>query len=207
VVPKLTTLFTETGQLLPLPTRILLGVSGALSHGWWAVILGLIASGWGLQRFRRSETGSAVWDRLVLRVPLAGSLTRKLQTARFTRNLGVMIGQGVPMLQALDVAKATVSNAVLRQAVAGISDDVRQGSSLSRALSAGQEFPAFVSNMVAVGEESGTLETALLKVAAAYERETDRALRALTTVLEPVLIVAVGVVVAVVEMVVVVMGM
>ena len=195
VVPKLTTLFTETGQLLPLPTRILLAVSGVLSRGWWLLVLGAVGAGWGLRAFRRSAAGSVAWDRMILRLPLAGAVARKLQTARFTRNLGVMVGQGVPMLQALDVANATVSNSVLRQAIAGVLDAVREGGSLSRALGTSPEFPPFVSNMVAVGEESGTLEAALLKVASAYERETERALRTLTTVLEPVLIVAVGLVV------------
>ena len=108
------------------------------------------------------------------------------------RTLGVMLGQGVPILQSLEVAAGNIGNATLRRAVAGVRDAVRDGSSLAQALAATRGFPVFVSNMVAVGEESGTVDAALLKVAAAYERELDRTLRTLTTILEPVLLVVVG---------------
>jgi len=195
VVPKLTILFTETGQLLPLPTRILLGISQLLSQGWWLCLAALVAGGWSLRRFSRSPAGRAALDAMLVRVPVSGRLVRKIQTARFTRNLGAMVGQGVPMLQALEVSGSTVSNSTLRQAIAQIRDAVRQGQHLAGALAASRQFPAFVSNMVAVGEESGTLETALLKIASSYERDSDRALRIFTTVLEPLLIVVVGLVV------------
>ena len=195
VVPKLTVLFTETGQLLPLPTRILLAVSAALSTWWWGWVLGLAAGIWALRAFRRSAGGRAFFDRLVLRLPVAGVLARKMDTARFTRNFGVMIGQGVPVLQALEVASSTMSNIVMRYAIERVREAVRGGETLATALKASGQYPVFVSNMVAVGEESGTLEGALLKVATSYERETDRALRAFTTVLEPLVIVVVGLVV------------
>lgn len=195
VVPRLMVLFVETGQLLPLPTRILLAISGALTQGWWLWLLGIAGGAWMLRTFRRSPSGQAMLDRLVLRLPLAGVLSRKLQTARFTRNLGVMVGQGVSMMQALEVANSTMSNVALRQAIDGVSEAVRGGENLANALTATGEFSPFVTNMVAVGEESGTLETALLKVAGSYEREADRALKAFTTMLEPLLIVLVGLVV------------
>jgi type II secretory pathway component PulF len=148
-----------------------------------------------MRAMQRSEGGRQAIDRLVLRVPLGGALVRKLETARFTRNLGVMLGQGVPALQALEVANAAIAQTTLRQAVGQVKESVREGMSLSDALGASGQFPVFVSNLVAVGEESGTLETALLKVASSYERETDRTLRVLTTVLEPLLIVVVGLIV------------
>ena len=195
VVPKLATLFTETGQLLPLPTRILLGISGALSAWWWAWLAGLIGLGWGLKQFRASPAGRVFIDRLMLRIPLCRALIRKLQTARLARNLGVMVGHGVPLLQALEVANSTISNVELQRATGNAKAAVREGASLASALTATGQFPMFVSNMVAVGEESGSLEQALLKVAATYERETDRTLRALTTIMEPLLIVVVGLVV------------
>ena len=195
VVPKLTALFEETGQMLPLPTRMLMGISATLS-GWWWLWLGLsAAAAWGARVFHRSSGGRAAIDRSVIRLPVVGSLIRKIQTARFTRNLGVMAGQGVPVLQALEVSSSAISNGELRRAVAHVQDAVRQGEHLARALAASRQFPAFVSNMVAVGEESGTLETALLNIASSYEREADRALRMFTTALEPLLIVAVGLVV------------
>ncbi|HAM41447.1 MAG TPA: hypothetical protein DDX89_08420 [Candidatus Omnitrophica bacterium] len=195
VVPKLTTLFLETGQLLPWPTRLLLGVSAALSRWWWAWAGGVILGGWAGRQGLRSETGQSAVDRLILRLPVVSPFVRKLDTARAMRNLGVMLERGVPILQALDVAGTTLANRVLREALRRARDEVRAGQTLARALSASGQFPVFVSNMVAVGEEANTLDAALLKVASSYERETEQALRVLTTVLEPVVLVVVGVVV------------
>ncbi len=195
VVPKLTSVFTESGQALPLPTRILLSISHTLSDWWWVWIGSLAVTIWSFRRFRRSGAGHAVTDRFILSLPLAGTLVRKMQTARFARNLGVMVGQGVAMLQALEVASSTVSSVPLREAVESLRDSVQSGQSLSESLRTTGMFPPFVSNLVAVGEESGTLETALLKIASSYERESDRALGLLATALEPLLIVVVGLVV------------
>jgi type II secretion system protein F len=195
VVPKIAGLFLDIGQTLPLPTRILLAISGVLSHWWWVVLVAGMGGIWMLRRARDSGAGRAAIDRMKLALPLAGTLERKIQTARFTRNLGVMFGQGVPMLQALDVAGTTVSNAMLRRAISGLKDAVQEGGNLSTAMAASGQFPAFVSNLVSVGEESGTLESALVKIATSYEREADRTLRVLTTVMEPLLIVIVGLVV------------
>jgi len=195
VIPRLAVVFAESDQLLPLPTRILLAISSGLNHWWWAWLVVLGLAGLGVRRLRISTRGRALLDRVLLRFPLWGMLVRKAETARLTRNLGVMVGQGVPLLQALDVASSTLSNAMLRRAMERVHDAVRDGSSLANALTASGQFPIFVSNMVSVGEEAGTLETSLLKVASAYERETDRMLRVLTTILEPLLIVLVGLVV------------
>ena len=143
----------------------------------------------------RSGTGRTAIQQFLLRLPLAGNLIQKVQTARFTRNLGVMVGHGVPVLQALTVASSTMSQGPLQQATRAVQDAVQDGMSLTKALASSGQFPVFVSNMVAVGEESGTLEAALLKVASSYERDTERILRVLTTVLEPVMIVLVGLIV------------
>ncbi len=195
VVPKLTGLFTETGQLLPWPTRFLLGVSGMLSQWWWVWLIATGAAVVAMRQWTRSAVGQAAVDRLLLRLPLVSVFVRKLETARMLRNLGVMIGHGVPILQALDVSSTTINNVVLRSALRRTREDVQTGHSLSQALSRTGQFPAFVSNMVAVGEEANTLDATLLKVASNYERETDRALRVLTTVLEPLVLVVVGFVV------------
>lgn len=192
VIPKLSLVFLETGQLLPLPTRLLLAVSGLLIHWWWLLGAGLVLGGWALRRWYTSAAGRAVIDHALIAVPAFGTLVRRLETSRFTRNLGVMVSQGVPILQALEVVAQNVANATLRQAIAKAHDAVRDGTSLAAALAGTGQFPAFVSNMVAVGEESGTVDAALLKVAGTYEREVDRILRMLTTILEPVLLVAVG---------------
>ena len=192
VIPKLSLVFLETGQLLPLPTRFLLGVSRLFIHWWWALILGVVLLVWGIRRWYASPAGKALIDRQLIAVPAVGTFVRKLETARLTRNLGTLVGQGVPLLQALDVVADDVSNATLRLAVQEIRSAVRDGSSLAGAVSATGRFPVFVANMVAVGEESGTVDAALLKVASAYEREVNRTLQDATTILEPVLLVAVG---------------
>lgn len=192
VIPTLSLVFIESGQLLPLPTRILLRVSELCTRWWWLALGGLLAVGWALRRWYASRRGRAVADRLLIALPGIGALVRKIEIARFARTLGLMAGQGVPVLQSLDVVARHLSNAVLRAALGQIREAVRQGSSVAGALSASGVFPVFVSNMVAVGEEAGRIDAALMKVAAAYEREIDRAIRTSTTVLEPVLLVVVG---------------
>jgi type II secretory pathway component PulF len=195
VIPKITGIFAESGQLLPLPTRILLTISNTVTQWWWALLLGVSAVVWLTRQWRLDPHGRQALDQFVLRLPLVGTLSRKLETARFTRNLGVMVGQGVPVLQALEIGSHNVSNVVIQRALRQVQEAVRDGASIASALSASGQFPVFVSNMVAVGEESGTVDAALLKVAVAYEREVDRTMRTLTTVLEPLLIVVVGLIV------------
>ena len=192
VIPKLSLVLIENNQVLPLPTRFLLGVSRLVTRWWWALLLLLAGTGWMLQRWYASPSGKRLVDRALLLMPAVGGLVRKAETARFTRNLGMMVCQGVPILQALTVVTKNLANAAVQAAVEQIHDAVREGSSLAAALGATNQFPVFVSNMVAVGEESGTVDAALLKVASAYEREVDRTLRTLTTVLEPVLLLVVG---------------
>lgn len=192
VIPKLSLVFLETGQLLPLPTRILLGVSQLLTRWWWALALALTAAVWLARAWYASPAGKAALDRAFISVPAVGALVRRIETARFARNLGTMVGQGVPILQALEVVARNVANAALQRAVMDVSVAVREGSSLAAALASTAQFPVFVSNMVAVGEESGTVDGALMKVAATYEREINRTIQTLTTILEPVLLVVVG---------------
>jgi len=192
VIPKLSLVLIESGQLLPLPTRILLCISGIVVQWWWVLLLGLMLLAWVARRWYASAAGRALIDRWLIAMPAIGALVRKLEISRLTRNLGTLVSQGVPILQALDVAADNLSNATLRQAVHAIHDAVQEGSSLAAALSATGQFPAFVSNMVAVGEESGTVDVALIKVGTSYEREMDRIMQTLTTILEPVLLVVVG---------------
>jgi type II secretory pathway component PulF len=192
VIPTLSLVFVESGQLLPWPTRVLLAISGIFTRWWWALALGLIAGGWLIRRWAAQPGGKAVVDRALITLPGFGELIRKLGTASFARSVGVMVGQGVPVLQALDIVAKNVSNSVLQRAAGQVIVSVGEGSSIAAALAASKEFPVFVSNMVAVGEESGTVDAALLKVATAYEREADRAIRTLTTILEPLLLVIVG---------------
>jgi type II secretory pathway component PulF len=192
VIPTIAKLFVDSDQLLPLPTRILLTISSLSLQWWWAWLLAGAALVIGARAWYTSPAGKQVVDRLIISVPVVGMLVRKLETARLTRNLGTMVGQGVPILQALEMVAANVVNATLRQAIGAIREAVQQGSGLAAAMTMTKQFPTFVSNMVAVGEEAGTVDEALVKVAVTYERAVDRTLRSLTSVLEPVLLLVVG---------------
>lgn len=192
VIPTLSEVFVDSGQLLPVPTRILMALSGFVVRWWWALGVALVAGFWIFRQWARSPAGKAVVDRTLLAAPGIGALIRKRESARVVRNLGSMISQGVPVLQALDVVVHNISNIVIRTAVVQVRQAVQDGSSIAAALTASRQFPAFVSNMVAVGEESGTVDRSLIKVAVTYEREIDRTIRTLTTILEPLLLIFVG---------------
>jgi len=192
VIPKLSEVFVATEKMLPLPTQILLTASAVFTRWWWAILLMVVAGGVALRSWHKTPAGRAMADQMVISIPAVGVVVRRIETARFGRNLGTMVSQGVPILQALNVSAENVGNAALRRAILQTLDAVREGSSLAVALSATGQFPTFVSNMVAVGEESGTVDQALMKVAVAYERETDQAIRTLISILEPVLLVVVG---------------
>ena len=192
VIPKLSLVFTETGQLLPLPTRMLLGISHLFTHWGWLMLLMLALAVFAVRQWHASAAGRAAIDRAVIAIPAIGGFVRKIETARLARNLGVMLGQGVPVLQALDVVAGSLANESLKKSVAEMERAVRDGASLASAFTMTKQFPVFVSNMVAVGEESGTVDGALMKVAVTYERDVDRAFKALATILEPVLLLLVG---------------
>ena len=192
VIPKLSLVFIESGHRLPLPTRILLSISRVVTEWWWALSCGILVLGFAIRQWQRSTQGRAMRDRVLLRLPGVGILVRKLEIVRLAHTLGILLSQGLPMLQALEVVAYNVSNTILRQAVMKMKDAVQEGSSLAAALKASGQVPVFVSNMVAVGEESGRVDTTLTKIASSYEREVDRTIRTLTSILEPLLLVAVG---------------
>ncbi|MBI2885566.1 MAG: type II secretion system F family protein [Candidatus Omnitrophica bacterium] len=192
VIPKLSLVFLESGQALPWPTRLLVSISALFTRWWWALaIAGIGAAGVGM-RWLKDPARRQALDRLLLRLPGIGALLRKLEIERFVRSVGIMVRQGVPMLQALEVGSRHLGRGWLQQAIVGVQDAIRGGAGLAGALAATGAFPAAVHHMVAVGEESGTVDGALLKIAAVYEREIERAVRLLTTVLEPVLLLFVG---------------
>ena len=195
VVPRLSSLFEDFQIVLPLPTRVLLGISYFLTHFWWILLAGGAGLSFLWQGTRSSEQGRRWAGRMLLKIPLVGELSRRSEIARFGRTLGTLVLNGIPVLQGLEVVSKTVTNAALKKELEGIWAKVRDGSSLTEALTQSGQFPPFVTNMVAVGEESGALDRALFKVADAYDREVDRATGLFTTLLGPFLILTVAFVV------------
>ncbi len=192
VVPQLAQIFQEQRVALPWATVVLLAVTGFLRRFWWLLLLALAAGLLGLDRYRRAPRGREALDRLWLRLPLVGRLVRMTAVSRFTRTLSTLLGAGVPMLSALSIVAAVVNNRVLAGAIEAARARVAEGESLSEPLRRSGLFPPIVTHMVAVGERSGELELMLGKVADAYDDEVETKIAALTALLQPVMIIAMG---------------
>ncbi len=195
VAPRLTSIFIDLGQALPLPTKILIGISSFFARFWILMIIVVVITITAFSRWLKTEDGKAAFDAIKLKVPLLGSFVQKVEIARFGRTLGTLIGNGVPIIQALGVASSTLGNTVIRHDMEEAKKDVVEGAPLSISVKKSGHFPVMVTNMIAVGEESGTLEKSLFKIADAYDTEIDRATKAITSLLEPGLILFMGIVV------------
>ncbi|HXX29591.1 MAG TPA: type II secretion system inner membrane protein GspF [Myxococcaceae bacterium] len=196
VVPKVTRIFETMRATLPWTTRGLIFVSNLLS-GWWWLLLPLVLGGAAAAvAWTRSPRGRPVFDAWVLRLPVAGTLLRMLLVSRFSRTLATLLKAGVPMLTAMDITRNVVTNTVLAGVVETARDAIREGESIAGPLKRSGQFPPLVYHMVAVGERSGQLEDMLLNVADSYENQVNVRLGALTALLEPLIIVAMGAVIA-----------
>jgi type II secretion system protein F len=195
VIPRFVDIFKDLGQSLPLPTQILLAVSGTIQQYWWlfaAALLGLVLA---IRMALGSEAGRWKWDRLALRLPLLGEVVLKTETARFARILGTLLKSGVPVLTALGVVRELSGNQVLGRAIDRVADGVRRGAGISGPLNESQAFPAMAVHIVRVGEETGRLEEMLLKLAADLESEVRRLVKRLMGLLEPTIILIMGLIV------------
>ncbi len=192
VVPRVTRIFEDLHQALPLPTRLLLATSAWFRAYWW-VAVALALGGWLLlRRYGRTPRGRRTLHRLWLRTPAIGRFLSTVAVSRFARTLGTLLASGVGLLTALEISKSVLGNAVLEEAVERARDEVREGRSLSQALRGTGEFSPVVCQMVAVGEESGALDTLLLKVSDAFEARVEAAVATLTSLIEPIMILALG---------------
>jgi len=195
VVPTFVKIFEQAGAKLPLPTQILLAVSNFLRRYIIFVIIGLIAFVVGLRQYYRTEAGSMYIDRLLLRIPLFGPLLRKVAVAKFTKTFGTLVKSGVPILQALETVAKTSGNRVIEKAVLQAKESIREGERISDPLKASGAFPPMVTQMISVGEETGNLDAMLSKIAEFYEQEVDAAVSGLTSLIEPVIVVFMGVII------------
>jgi general secretion pathway protein F len=196
VIPKITQIFENTNATLPWYTAVTIGISSFAARWWWAILLAVAATGYGLARWRRTPAGRAAWDRAVLRAPILGPIVRQVAIGRFARTLSTLLKSGVPLLTAMDIVKNILGNVRLAEVVEQARDAIREGESIAAPLKRSGEFPPLVHHMVAIGERSGALEEMLANVADAYEDQVETTIAALTSLLEPVMIVAMGGVVA-----------
>ena len=195
VVPQFKSIYAELNAPLPLPTRMLLAASTFVQAAWWILILAAVGAAIGLRRWIKTSAGRLRWDQLKISAPIIGSLFHKVAMARFSTTLSLMLRSGVPILQALDVVKDTVNNAVVARALDEVKGSVREGESVSRPLGRHPVFPTMVVQMLSVGEDSGSVDTMLGKVADFYNEEVSAAVDSLTSLIEPALILVIGVVV------------
>lgn len=195
VIPRLVNMFEDIGQVLPLPTRILITVSGFLRHYWWILLAGIFMLAFALRRLYHSPQGKLVWDRFKLKLALIGQITLKAEIGRLSRTLSLLLSSGIPIMPSLEISASILGNAVLKNEVTRFREEIINGSSLSHTMKASKTFPEFVTNIVTIGEETGSLEKSLLRIADDYEREVDRSLKTLARMLEPIIILVVGLVV------------
>jgi len=195
VVPKFIAMFKKVGVELPLPTRILIGIHYTLQHYWW-LMLGVIGvAAFAFRRWIKTERGRYHWDHFKLNAPIFGNLVLKTSMSRFTRMFETMNSSGLPILQTLDVVARTVGNAVVAKEIEKASLGIRKGEGIALPLKQSKFFPPMVIRMIAIGEQSGSLDEMLLNVSKHYDMEVDYAVKNLTSMIEPVLTVALGFVV------------
>ncbi|MDQ3756464.1 MAG: type II secretion system F family protein [Actinomycetota bacterium] len=192
VVPTFKNIYSDLGGTLPLPTRLLLGVSEILKKWFLLIILAEVGFLVAFKRWIQTDVGRASWDRFKLRMPVFGGLVHKTSLTRFSRTLASLLRAGVPILEALEITSETVGNTVMAAAVKDVQEGVKQGEPIARRLENHKVFPPMVVQMLAVGEETGAVDTMLDKVGEFYEQEVEATVNALTSLLEPLLIVVLG---------------
>lgn len=193
VIPQLSTMYDDFGAELPLPTQILLGISGFASRFWPVVLAGIAGGLFLLRRWKKTEKGSYQYDKWMLAMPVFGPLKTKMIMAEFTRTLSLLITAGITILEALSIVADAVGSAVISQEIRDSATEVERGGALAEALARRDVFPVIVPQMVSVGEETGKLDEILLKISHYFETESEQAIRNLTTAMEPLIMILLGV--------------
>jgi len=192
VVPRITRIFIETQQELPMITQVLLGISDLAQRYWWLVVMVVVGTAVAVRVSLRTPAGRLRFDKATLGVPYFGKLLKKVALARFARTLSTLLDGGIPLLQSLDIVKNVVNNVVLRSAIEDGRNSIREGQSIAEPLRKSGLFPPLLVHMIAVGEKSGELESMLARAADAYDNEVEASVNALSSILEPVIIIMMG---------------
>lgn len=193
VIPVFATMYKDLGGELPSLTQLMMTISALMTGYWFVVFPLLIVIGWSILRFKKTEQGHRVWDRMKLKLPMKlGPVIQKVAVARFSRTLATLLSSGVPILQAIDITGATSGNSVIEESMVYVTKSVGAGETIARPLSCAPVFPPMVSNMISIGEETGTLDSMLHKIADFYEDETDAAIKSLTSIIEPIMMMFIG---------------
>lgn len=195
IIPSISAIFSDMGQILPAPTRFLIQLSRIFQTYWWIGLLILVGTAVAFRYFKKTDVGRLMIDQWMLKIPAAGNIIKKLAVARFARTLGSLLENGISMMVALDIVKNITGNVVISESVAAATTDVEKGIGLGNALATGSVFPNLSVQMIQVGEQSGKLETMLEKMADIYEKEAEARVLRMTSLLEPVMILIMGVVV------------
>jgi type IV pilus assembly protein PilC len=195
VIPVFAGMFASAGQALPLPTRIVIGASGFLKAYWWVIGAVIFGGGWALKTYYATNNGKLVIDRIMLHAPVLGDVLRKSAVSRFTRTLGTLISSGVSILEGLEITAKTAGNRVIQDAIMQSRSSIAGGDTIAQPLQKSKVFPPMVISMIAVGEQTGGLDEMLSKIADFYDEEVDAAVSNLLSLLEPIMIVFLGVVV------------
>src|SRR3954447_20089959 len=192
VIPKVTKIFEDMNVSLPWTTRLLIALSSFARDYWYVLLIALPGLAYGVRRWVRTSKGRGWWDRTQLRAPVFGHLLRMLAISRFAKTLATLLASGVPLLTAMDIVKNIVGNTLLSDTIEKARDAIREGESIAAPLKRSGQFPPLVYHMIAIGEKSGQLEEMLQNVAKSYEAQVEMRVSALTSLLEPVMIVAMG---------------
>jgi len=196
VIPKLTSLYTEFGAQLPLMTRILIGISNFMIKSWYLMLGFGLAGGYALHRWKKTVSGRMAWDKFSLKVPIFGPLKTKIILTEITRTLALLIESGVSIIEALEIVAGTADNVLFSGSIKYAAKEVEKGVPLAVAIGQFEHFPPIVSQMLAVGEETGKIDEVMFNLSGYFETEAEQAVKGLTTAIEPLMMIVLGVGVA-----------
>jgi type IV pilus assembly protein PilC len=192
VIPKLSTMYKDFGAELPFATQLLIDISSFVASMWWLMAIAVVGGGIGLSRWKKTAQGERMWDSWMLRIPVMGILRQKIVLTEFSRTLAMLLGAGISLLQAMDIVSDAASSRVYRDALKDAAQQVEKGVALSQSIGRYSIFPPLLSQMMAVGEETGKLDDVLMKLSVYFQSETEHAVKNLTTAIEPLIMVVLG---------------